>query len=244
MRLLLVVAAASFLKILSPTLISPYGLPGPPPPGGVCSQFRALLLPIFRFFRLSPSSSFRLTLPLSLAVGSVTLFGNRLQFGRFCSRPDFCSLFSSALLLSLSFRPPLSLSLSCFLCSLPFFLRLCPSSFFYPFPFSVRFSVGFSADFSAGTSVRATFARGPGGSFSSFGHRLRIIGFLHRVHGDESGDIFVADVVSDRLAFLSNLTAPGQLEHSSTGVIQFACCCTRRVRSEVSRGKINRAIGL
>lgn len=111
MRLLLVVAAASFLKILSPTLISPYGLPGPPPPGGVCSQFRALLLPIFRFFRLSPSSSFRLTLPLSLAVGSVTLFGNRLQFGRFCSRPDFCSLFSSALLLSLSFRPP-SLSLS------------------------------------------------------------------------------------------------------------------------------------
>lgn len=39
---------------------------------------------------------------------------------------------------------------------------------------------------------------------------------------DESEDIFVPDVVSDRLAFLSNLTAPGQLEHSSSPVIVFA----------------------
>lgn len=216
-----------------------------------------------------PSSPWRSVLPVSGPASSYLSFLSSVPVfvvsfdPTFIARCGICDslrepttvrtfLFQTRLLFSLLFgsapfsffSPPLSLSLSCFLCSLPFFLRLCPSSFFYPFPFSVRFSVGFSADFSAGTSVRATFARGPGGSFSSFGHRLRIIGFLHRVHGDESGDIFVADVVSDRLAFLSNLTAPGQLEHSSTGVIQFACCCTRRVRSGVSRGKINRPIGL
>lgn len=86
------------------------------------SQFRILLLPIFRFFRLSPSSSFRPALPLSLAVGSVTL-----------REPTAVRtfLFQTRLLFSLRLSPstlsPLSALLSPFLRSLSVHFLRCSS---------------------------------------------------------------------------------------------------------------------
>lgn len=113
------------------------------------SQFRILLLPIFRFFRLSPSSSFRPALPLSLAVGSVTL-----------REPTAVRtfLFQTRLLFSLRLSH-----------SLPLFLPYPPFS--HPF-FALSFSVHFLCCSSL-TARLATLQRGPTILFlRSDSHRL------------------------------------------------------------------------
>lgn len=185
------------------------------------SQFRILLLPIFRFFRLSPSSSFRPALPLSLAVGSVTL-----------REPTAVRtfLFQTRLLFSLRLSPstlsPLSALLSPFLRSL--FLR---SFSLLLFPHRAS----------------CNLATGPDNSFSSLRLPSTFVSstFCTDCTEDESEDIFVPDVVSDRKAFLSNLTAPGQLEHSfsEAEVIVFASAhflsLLLSFLLEISTGKIN-----
>lgn len=166
MRLLLVVAAAaaaSFLKILSPTPVFPYiSRWALLPWRSARSQFRILLLPIFRFFRLSPSSSFRSALPLSLAVGSVTL-----------REPTAVRtfLFQTRLLFSLRFSPRLSFlsTLSSLSSFLPFLLPALLSPFLRPLsPFI--FSTGFLRWLPSPRILQP--CTGPDNSFSSFDHRL------------------------------------------------------------------------
>lgn len=217
MRLLLVVAAAaaaSFLKILSPTPVFPYiSRWALLPWRSARSQFRILLLPIFRFFRLSPSSSFRSALPLSLAVGSVTL-----------REPTAVRtfLFQTRLLFSLRFSPRLSFlsTLSSLSSFLPFLLPALLSPFLRPLsPFI--FSTGFLRWLPSPRILQP--CTGPR-QFFFFVRPSTFVSstFCTDCTEDESEDIFVPDVVSDRLAFLSNLTAPGQLEHSLSPVIVFA----------------------
>lgn len=218
MRLLLIVAAAaaaSFLKILSPTPVFPYiSRWALLPWRSARSQFRILLLPIFRFFRLSPSSSFRSALPLSLAVGSVTL-----------REPTAVRtfLFQTRLLFSLRFSPRLSFLST--LSSLSSFLPFLLPALLSPFLLSPSLSVHFLYWLSALASLTAHLATLHGArQFFFFVRPSTFVSstFCTDCTEDESEDIFVPDVVSDRLAFLSNLTAPGQLEHSSSPVIVFA----------------------
>lgn len=90
-------------------------------------------------------------------------------------------------------------------------------------------------------------ATGPDNSFSSLRLPSTFVSstFCTDCTEDESEDIFVPDVVSDRKAFLSNLTAPGQLEHSfsEAEVIVFASAhflsLLLSFLLEISTGKIN-----